>query len=418
MRNKKIFFPKLILFLLTVGLISLGFIEGDKKGNVQNKTYKLVNNTQSGKQGDAYRMDINNLNIPINRVGTIADVNIPPDGTLGRFGVGTFLFSGGFFMSGYTNGSLWAFGQASASLVENMTPGTVASGPNDPDAVLYVLDREDPPFGQSWIDWKTAVDKFGADFYDGDGDGLYNPVDKNGNGEWDVDEDHPDLLGDKTAWCVYTDGQLGAQRLRFAGVNPQGIEIRQTVFAFASKGALGNIMFIRYRLKNTGLVAERLDSVIFGVWSDPDVGTDFENDLVGIDRSRNAGFTYNEDGVDPAYGAAQPCFMIDFFSGPLSYIAGETYIDNNGNNIYDDGIDTPLDTAYSYRGNLLGVKEFPGARNLDVSSFVHYVQSDPLRGDPNDEFEARNYMNGRLKLGEVFDPCGTDPWGGVFGVDC
>ncbi len=422
MRNQKIFFPKLILFLLTVGLISFGFIEGDKKGNVQNKTYKLVNNTQSGKQGDAYRMDINNLNIPINRIGTIAAVNIPPDGTLGRFGNGTFLFSGGFFMSGYTNGSLWAFGQATASLVENMTPGTPASGPNDPDAVMYVLDREDPPFGQSWIDWKTAVDKFGADFYDGNGDGQYNPVDLNGNGEWDADEDHPDLLGDKTAWCVYTDGQPGAQRFRFAGVNPQGIEIRQTVFAFASKGALGNIMFIRYRIKNSGLVAERLDSVIFGVWSDPDVGEDFENDLVGIDRPRNAGFTYNEDGVDPVYGAAQPCFMIDFFSGPQSYIAGETYIDNNGNNIYDDGIDTPLDTARSNRGKFLGVQEYPGAKNLDVSSFVHYVQSDPLRGDPNDEFEARNYMNGRLKLGEVFDPCATtppDPWGGVFGgVDC
>ena len=424
MRNQKIFFPKLILFLLTVGLISFGFIEGDKKGVKQNTTYNLAKTTQSGKQGDAYRMDINNLNIPINRVGTIADVNIPPDGTLGRFGVGTFLFSGGFFMSGYTNGSLWAFGQASASLVENMTPGTVASGPNDPDAVMYVLDREDPAFGQSWIDWKTAVDKFDADFYDGDGDGQYTPVDKIGpdgqplNNQWDLWEDHPDLLGDKTAWCVYTDGQLGAQRTRFAGVNPQGIEVRQTVFAFASKGALGNIMFIRYRLKNTGLVAERLDSVIFGVWSDPDIGTDFENDLVGIDIPRNAGFTYNENGVDPAYGAAQPCFMIDFFSGPQSYIAGETYIDNNGNNVYDDGTDTPLDTAYSFRGNFLGVKTFPGARNLDVSSFVHYVQSDPLRGDPNDEFEARNYMNGRLKLGEVFDPCGTDPWGAVIGVDC
>jgi hypothetical protein len=419
MRNQKIFYPKLILFLIVVGIISFGFVEGDKKGKKQTRTYKVAKTTVSGKQGDAFRMNINNLNIPISRVGTIADVNIPPDGTLGRFGVGTFLFSGGFMMSGYTNGSLWAFAQASASLVENMTPGTPASGPNDPDAVIYVLDREDPPFSQSWIDWKTAVDKFGADFYDGDADGQYIPVDKNGNGEWDADEDHPDLLGDQTAWCVYTDGQPGAQRLRFAGVNPQGVEVRQTVFAFASKGALGNIMFIRYRLKNSGLVADRLDSVLFGVWADPDVGTDFENDLVGVDVPRNAGFTYNTDGVDPAYGVAQPCFMIDFFLGPRSYIAGETYIDNNGNGIYDDGTDTVLDTAYSYRGKLLGVKKYPGAKNLGVSSFVHYIQSDPERGDPNDEFEARNYMNGRLKLGEVFDPCASDAWGGVFGgVDC
>jgi hypothetical protein len=419
MRNQKIFFPKLILLLLTIGMVSFGFIEGDKRGSTQNKTYKLNNVSNTGKQGDAFRMNINNLDIPINRVGTIAAVNIPPSGTLGRYGVGTFLFSGGFLMSGYSNGNLWAFGQATASLVENMTPGTVASGSNDPDAVMYVLDREEPAFGLGWQDWKTAVDKFGADFYDGDGDGQYNPVDKNGNGEWDADEDAPDLLGDKTAWCVYTDGIPGAQRTRYQGVNPQGVEIRQTVFAFASKGALGDIMFIRYRIKNSGLVADRLDSVLFGVWADPDVGTDFENDLVGVDVPRNAGFTYNAEGTDPAYGVAQPCFMIDFFLGPRSYIPDETFTDNNGNGVYDDGIDTALDTAFAYRGKNLGISRYPGAKNLPVSSFVHYLQSDPLRGDPDDEFQARNYMNGRLKLGEVFDPCGPDAWGGVFGgVNC
>lgn len=419
MRNRKILFPKLILLLIVIGTLSFGFIEGDKRGsNTNNKIYTLNKTNNTGKQGDAYRMDINNLNIPINRVGTIADVNIGNLGTLGRFGNGTFLFSAGFFMSGYTNNNLWAFGQATASLVENMTPGTVASGPNDPDAVMYVLDREEPAFGLGWQDWKTAVDKFGADFYDGDGDGQYNPVDKNGNGEWDADEDAPDLLGDKTAWCVYNDGISGAQRFRFPGINPQGVEIRQTVFAFASKGALGDIMFIRYRIKNTGLVAEKLDSVLFGVWADPDVGSNFQNDLVGVDVPRNAGFTYNMEGSDPVYGVAQPCFMIDFFLGPRSYIAGETYIDNNGNGVYDDGIDTAQDTAYTYRGKTLGIDTYPGAKNLPVSSFVHYIQSDPERGDPNDEFEARNYMNGRLKLGEVFDPCGTDAWGQVFNADC
>jgi len=419
MKKKKISISYSIFLLIIAGMLSFGFVEGDKRGNSSNnKIYKVGNtNSETGKQGDAYRMNINNLNIPINRVGTIAAVNIPPDGTLGRYGVGSFLFSGGFMMSGYTNGNLWAFAQATASLIENMTPGTVASGPNDPDAVMYVLDREEAPFGQSWIDWKTAVDKFGADFYDGDGDGQYNPVD-DGNGVWDPNEDAPDILGDRTAWCVYTDGQPGAQRTRFAGINPQGVEIRQTAFAFASKGALGDIMFFRYRIKNTGLVADVLDSVLFGVWADPDVGTEYQNDLVGVDVPRNAGFTYNAEGVDPTYGVAQPCFMIDFFLGPRSYIPGETFDDVNGNGIYDEGIDTPLKTAYSYRGKNLGIKEYPGAKNLDISSFVHYIQSDPQRGDPNDEYEARNYMNGRLKLGEVFDPCATDAWGTVKNADC
>ena len=77
MRNKVKIFPKLFFFLLIVGIVSLGFMEGDKNGKKQNKTYNLAKTNASGKNGDAYRMNINNLNIPINRVGTIADVNIP-----------------------------------------------------------------------------------------------------------------------------------------------------------------------------------------------------------------------------------------------------------------------------------------------------------------------------------------------------
>ncbi|MFC2119770.1 T9SS type A sorting domain-containing protein, partial [Bacteroidota bacterium] len=258
----------------------------------------------------------------------------------------------------------------------------------------------------------------GADFYDGNGDEVYNPVDLNGNNQWDPDEDMPDLLGDETAWCVYWDGQPAAQRLRFAGVEPQGIEIRQTMFAIDTTSEEGNIIFLRYRISNSGLVSERLDSVIFSVWADPDLGEEFDDDLVGVDVSRNAGFTYNGDDNDPVYGSQIPSFFMDFLSGPAAYIPGETFVDIDGNGIYTPGIDTPLDTAYTFRGQLLGIKELPGAKNLDISSFVHYIQSDPLRGDPNDEFEARNYGLGRLKFGEFLDPC-NDTWGGVFGgVDC
>lgn len=424
MRNFKNIIHGITFFLILVfGIMSFELWAGDKKGSqVTNRTYKLNKTQATGKVGDAYRMNINNLNIPINRVGTIAAVNIPPDGTLGRFGNSHFLFSGGFMMSGYTNGSLWAFAQATASLIENMTPGTVASGANDPDAQMYVVKREDPAFGQSWIDWKIAVDKFDADYYDGNGDGEYNPEDINSNGVWDPDEDQPDILGDETAWCVYTDGVPGAQRLRFAGVNPQGVEIRQTVFAFASKGALGNIMFIRYRLRNSGLVANQLDSVYFGVWADPDLGAEFEDDLVGVDLPpKNRGFTYNGDAEDVGgYGTQVPCFMIDFFSGPASFIPGVTFTDNNSDGIYTEGVDIPLDTAFSYRGQYLGVQKIPGAKNLDISSFVHYQQSDPERGDPDDEFEARNFMLGLLPTGDTLYACDDNPVIGsvLGGVNC
>ena len=54
----------------------------------------------------------------------------------------------------------------------------------------------------------------------------------NGNGQWDPNEDMPDLLGDETAWCVYNDNV--PQYLRRWLSPPYGIEIRQTIFAYSN----------------------------------------------------------------------------------------------------------------------------------------------------------------------------------------
>ena len=43
-----------------------------------------------------------------------------------------FLFSGGFFLSGYSNGEMWSNAVASASLVEDYLPGKIGSDPADP----------------------------------------------------------------------------------------------------------------------------------------------------------------------------------------------------------------------------------------------------------------------------------------------
>ena len=164
------------------------------------------------KVGDAARLHINNINIPLNRSGVIADVNVPPEGSMGWFEESHFLYSGGFMLSGYSGDSLWANGVATATLVEDYIPGTVANGPNDPRAQLYRVGSHDTAFGQSWQDWIDAVD-LGADFYDGNVDGIYDPVDLNGNNQWDTNEDAPDLLGDETFWCVYNDGKPASQRM-------------------------------------------------------------------------------------------------------------------------------------------------------------------------------------------------------------
>lgn len=417
---------RFLIILLIIAPLSLGFLGDDKNGTKpahSQSLYKVASTTgEGGKSGDAYRLNVNNINLPINSKGILAAVNIPDpnkiiNGAGGKFAGNIFLFSGGFFLSGLSNGTLFANAVASASLVEDYTPG-LAGTTGDSRAQLYVVKTSDTPFGKAWQDWKDAVD-LGADFYDGDGDSLYSPIDKNGNGQWDLDEDKPDILGDETIWTVYWDGVPAPQR-RYSNVPPLGIEVRQSVFAYASGGAIGNLIFIRYRFKYVGLndpnEPAQLDSVLFGVWADVDLG-DATDDLVGSDVGRNAGFTYNE-GADPIYGSQPPCYMIDFFSGPVDYIAGDTYEDVNSNGVYDDGIDTPNDTAYSYRGQTIGVKTFPGAKNLPIASFISYINGNPIINDPDNREAARNYMLGKTRDGGDVDPC-TFSFGTVKpGTDC
>ncbi len=227
MNNKKSLYQyRFLLILLIIAPLSLGFLGDDKSGTKpinSQSLYKLGATTEEGgKKGDAYRLNVNNINLPLNRKGIIAAVNIPDpnpiiSGAGGKFAGQIFLFSGGFFLSGYSNGTLFANAVASASLVEDYIPG-LAGTTGDSRAQLYVVKTSDPAFGTAWQDWKDAVD-LGADYYNGDGVDGYNPVDANGNGQWDLNEDKPDILGDETVWTVYWDGVASPQR-RYNNVPP------------------------------------------------------------------------------------------------------------------------------------------------------------------------------------------------------
>jgi hypothetical protein len=411
---------KLLLLILGVAFIAFGFLGDDKNGvKAPRPIYKLTNTQESGKQGDAYALNINNIWMPLNRKGIIADVNVLPNGSLGQYAGGGFLFSSGFFLSGYSNGTLFANACASASLTEDYLQGVVG-GENDPNAVLYVVNAQDEPFGKSWQDWKDAV-ALGADFYDGDGDSVYNPVDGGIIGVWEPNEDMPDLIGDETVWCVFHDGLPVAQRNWNQGIEV-GLEIRQTVFAFASAGAIGNLIFVRYRIKYVGTDTndpEELTDVYFGAWADPDLG-DATDDVIGVDTLRNSGYTY-QDVPDAQYGSQVPCFMIDFFSGPRAYIPGVTFNDNNGDGEWTPEIepfDTAIDSAFSVRGQIKDIQAFPGAMNLPISSFVMYINGDADLRDPDNIEEARNYCLGLNRIGEAPDPC-TFAYGTVTPVsDC
>ncbi len=363
---------------------------------------------------DSAFIDVNRFKLPINNIGILGD-QLFAGQTLpgGKYDDNIVLFSAGFFMSGISNGFQWANGDLSAARVEDYLPGKVGAIPEDPKNIVYVVRTSDPQFGQTWQDWKYAVSQ-GADFYDGDHDGVYNPVDKNGNGKWDPDEDRPDLLGNITAWCVYNDG-LPAFKRTFQDVNPQGIEIQQTVFAQKDSADLNNVIFVRYRLINRGTVADILDSVYFGTAADIDIGNNGSNDLVGCDTLLNSGYIFHKLGAgDLKFGTNPPAEFITQLQGPLSYIPGITFTDVNANGKYDPGIDTPIDTAYNLRGPLLGKEIYPGAKNLPVTSSFQFYGGI----EPGNRYQANYYLNGKDFTGQFINPCNWAQ-GQVFGgYDC
>ncbi len=84
---------------------------------------------------------------------------------------------------------------------------------------------------------------------------------------------------------------------------------------------------------------------------------------------------------------------------------------------FENGIDVPLDTAFTFRGPL-GVQMHIGATNLKMKAGVTYADGDPGQGEPWNPDEARNYLSGLQRRGAEADPC-SYPYGEVRGgIDC
>ena len=371
----------------------------------------------------SYAIDVNKISLPLNNSGVLADVaythirliaefnltdingNLKRDeqiaevpaqnpGHGGKYANGVFLFSGGFFLSGYSNGNMWSNAVARASLVEDYMAGEVGGDPYEDMNKIYVVKKGDKPFDYTWRYWEAAV-SLGAEFYDGDGDGIYNPVDKNWNGTWDLNEDMPPLIGNEIAWCVYNDGRPANER-RWQS-QPQGIEVRQTIFA-TDNPELENVIFIRYSILNTGTVADLMDSVYFGIWEDGDLG-DATDDVVGCDTLLNSGYYYADE-PDAQYGENPPAFFSSFLQGPLV----------KSNN--------PSDTAVINFGELLGNEITSGSKNLDITSHIFFLGGDPDLRDPDTAIEARNYILGGDRQGDLPNPCNSYYGQVRGGVDC
>lgn len=359
----------------------------------------------------SFRLDGNKLNIPFDNRGVIATVDVPPLGpkaTLGSFG---FLYSGGFLLTGKSGGKRFVNGMALSSSIAHYQPGPVGSEPADTKNGIYIVKKTDSPFSESWQQWKDAV-ALGANYYDGNMDGKYDPIDLNGNREWDMTEDKPEILGDVTAWCVYNDGVRSSERGTFSGTEPQGIEIRQTIFEYTADQSVERSAFVRYEIVNKSQNSEKMDSVYFSIWTDPDLGNP-QDDLMGSDTPNGAVYAYGKTAEQTGY---PPVFHASAFSTPVRFVPGRTFTDTNANGLFDAGTDIPLDTAQVING-IYGMKQIPGAENTPVYSSVCYSSEADSNGALIDKDEILNLIYGKLPDGSQLSPCDTTQ-GTVLKTDC
>ena len=236
------------------------------------------------------RMDVNNLDMFVTNHGTIAfDFLTGSPGLIYPKGTSsTVVFAAGLWVGAKVGDSI---GVAVSEYGDEFVPGPMVGGTFQADQAVfrnYRIERGGAGYGAYLQD---AVPQ-GA------------PRDANGN---------PLLLGDALIWSVYNDADPVHHVV--AGTDPLGLEVQQSVFAFSRQGALGDVIFVKWRLANQG--ANQLDSAYVAMWADPDVGGVFD-DLVGCDTTLALGYAYNANDADGVYGSSPPAVGFQVLQGPVA----------------------------------------------------------------------------------------------------
>lgn len=365
-------------------------------------SFNLAQTTEVDSIPKLTALQIGKFWLPMNYHGSLARPAI--GGTFGGLFDEKFaIFSSGFGISGKSDSGLFGNGVFASWALSDYRPGPVGVDSADPRNGIYRVNSSDTPFGNSWQYYRYAV-QLGADFYDGDGDGVYTPVDLNSNGVWDPNEDKPYMPGTDNLFMVYNDSRAPGNR-RFANMIPLGIEVQHYLFGFNTLAhSHREIIFMRYRLINRGSISDVLDSVLFSIMADPDMG-DYSNDFVGVDVNQTGGYVY-EWSPDNVWGSMPAALLMRYTGLPYSYLPGVSYSDLNSNGLFDDGIDIPLDSVKVNLGAEFGTNWIRGASQSEFHSFMHSVQPSSVIGLPYSAGALRIYhLGGMTTEGVPINPC-------------
>ncbi|NJD21859.1 MAG: hypothetical protein FIA82_04205 [Melioribacter sp.] len=357
-----------ILSYALLSKISAQTIERYSKININNISTFIYN---TGKADLSLTGD-SSFNYPIGSSGTC----VYESGLLWTAKVNGQLRSGGFcFNTGLMPGKILTNGTAENPASVSVRPFRVRLDYKTADLTTEVKDEgkeRQTIFTQYEKDWNEWPASSGAPFKDVNGNGIY--------------ESSIDIPGvpnaDQTIWFVTNDLD-SIQTKKLFGATTMGIEMQTTVWAYKNVDPLNNMIFKRYIVINKSKT--RFEDMYFGIWSDPDLGGDAGDDLVGCDTLLNLDFCYNGDDSDPSYGTYIPSVGFCLLQGPV--IQG---------NYYDSA-------------KFMGRKIF-GKKNLQMTALGYFGKGSSLYHDPppgtyNGTLQLYNLIRGLLNEGApVPDP--------------
>ena len=238
------------------------------------------------------RLDANTIGFTFANVGFLGyDITTGSAGLEFPRGSGKFAhYAGGLWLGARVAG---ATRLAIADYASEFVPGPMSGGTFQPDRPEFHVYRVVASDTTGTADWMTYAVPQGAP-----------------TGAFGAEPAH---YGDQTAWAVWNDANPSRHVSSSGGTAPLGVEVRQTAWASSSHTLENHAIFVRHRIVNRG--ANMLDSLVVGLWADPDLGGSGD-DLVGSDSAAGMAYAYNATNNDLVYGTAPPAIGYVLLQGP------------------------------------------------------------------------------------------------------
>ncbi len=268
--------------------------------------------------------------------------------------------------------SSWGPGDGTGDCGPGGCEHEISGGFNDPytDWIYWCVPNDQSPGSAGYNAFESAILADGTNYLFEENE--LRVMDRLVLVNWNGDTTY-DYTGGATVPSGYTQ-DLPEQGTIFritTGGPPSGLEVTivtSTPTVLTTTGPEGLSVYSRFKLINKG--DKTLNNFFINLWFDPDLGGS-QDDLVGCDTLSDQFYCYNATGADSYYGFTCPAFGGRLLEGPI--------------------VLSPGDTA-TVDGDLI-----PNYKNLSMYSFQKYINGT----DPDDAFEAYNYMSGLEADGSV-----------------